>query len=208
MNIREILFNIQQELKSSKNLFNEFAKFNYRNLEGILADLKPILAKYNCTITFNDKIVNVGAFNYIESTATLTNKEGETISVTSFAREDENKAGMSAGQMTGCSSSYSRKYALCGLCAINEEKDLDSMDNTPKQAKTPQKDDLAWTDEPPTKGNFVGVIAKTPIQEFNEWYETAEKTPQVQKFYAYWKDRVENWRGKFNLSQLIEKYCN
>ena len=44
---------------------------------------------------------------------------------------------MSAGQMTGCGSSYSRKYALCGLCAVNEEKDLDSFDNRPKTTTTP-----------------------------------------------------------------------
>ena len=131
--MKETLFKIQQEFKSSKNLVNDFAKFNYRNLEGMLADLKPILFKYNCIITFNDDIVNVGAYNYIKSTATITSlNTNESISTTAFAREDETKAGMSAGQMTGCGSSYSRKYALCGLCAVNEEKDLDSLDNRPK----------------------------------------------------------------------------
>lgn len=195
MNIREILFNIQQELKSSKNLFNEFAKFNYRNLEGILADLKPILAKYNCTITFNDKIVNVGTFNYIESTATLTNTEGETISVTSFAREDESKAGMSAGQMTGCSSSYSRKYALCGLCAINEEKDLDSMDNTPKQAKNsptePYKDNLTILTE---------FCAEKKLEE------NVDKD-QLLKFYNYYHSKVGEWKS-FNPQKSWEKWLN
>ena len=193
MNIREILFNIQQELKSSKNLFNEFAKFNYRNLEGILADLKPILAKYNCTITFNDKIVNVGAFNYIESTATLTNTEGETISVTSFAREDENKAGMSAGQMTGCSSSYSRKYALCGLCAINEEKDLDSMDNTPKQAKNspaePSKDNL------PILKDFCAE-KKT---------EEGVNLDELLRFYNYYEKKVNEFNF-FNPEKQFTKW--
>ena len=195
MNIREILFNIQQELKSSKNLFNEFAKFNYRNLEGILADLKPILAKYNCTITFNDKIVNVGTFNYIESTATLTNTEGETISVTSFAREDESKAGMSAGQMTGCSSSYSRKYALCGLCAINEEKDLDSMDNTPKQAKNsptePSKDNLTILTE---------FCAEKKLEE------NVDKD-QLLRFYNYYSSKVGEWKS-FNPQKSWEKWLN
>lgn len=195
MNIREILFNIQQELKSSKNLFNEFAKFNYRNLEGILADLKPILAKYNCTITFNDKIVNVGTFNYIESTATLTNTEGETISVTSFAREDENKAGMSAGQMTGCSSSYSRKYALCGLCAINEEKDLDSMDNTPKQAKNSLTE--------PSKDNL------TILKDFcaEKKLEDNVDKDQLLKFYNFFSSKVGEWRS-FNPQKSWEKWLS
>lgn len=195
MNIREILFNIQQELKSSKNLFNEFAKFNYRNLEGILADLKPILAKYNCTITFNDKIVNVGTFNYIESTATLTNTEGETISVTSFAREDENKAGMSAGQMTGCSSSYSRKYALCGLCAINEEKDLDSLDNTPKQAKNSPTE--------PSKDNLT--ILKDFCAE-KKLEENVDKD-QLLKFYNFFSSKVGEWRS-FNPQKSWDKWLS
>ena len=64
--MKETLFKIQQEYKSSKNLVNDFAKFNYRNLEGMLGDLKPILYKYNCIITFNDDIVNVGNYNYIK----------------------------------------------------------------------------------------------------------------------------------------------
>ena len=106
--IKEILLKIQQEFKSGKNMVNDFAIFNYRNLECMLTDLKPILAKYNCIITFNDDVVNVGSINYIKSTATLTSvSDGESISSTAFAREEEAKAGMSAGQMSGCGSSYS-----------------------------------------------------------------------------------------------------
>ena len=126
------LFEIQQKLKSNKDKFNDFAKFSYRNLEDILADLKPLLKECGCTITFNDEIINVGAYNYIKSTVMLTNNEGETFQTVGLAREDNDRAGMSAGQLTGCGSSYSRKYALCGLCAICEEKDLDALDNRAK----------------------------------------------------------------------------
>ena len=127
------LFEIQQKLRSNKDNFNDFAKFAYRKLEDILSDLKPLLKEYGCTITFNDEIVNVGAYNYIKSTVLLTNSEGKTWQSIGWAREDDGRAGMSAGQLTGCCSSYSRKYALCGLCAICEEKDLDAMDNRVKQ---------------------------------------------------------------------------
>ena len=132
--MKETLFKIQQEFKSNKNLVNDFGKFNYRNLETMLGDLKPILNKYRCIILFNDDIVNIGNFNYIKSTVTLSSIDlNDNISSTAFAREDETRAGMSAGQMTGCGSSYSRKYALCGLLSVNEEKDLDSFDNRPKK---------------------------------------------------------------------------
>lgn len=215
--IKEILFKVQQEFKSSKNLINDFAKFNYRNLEGMLSDLKPILSKYKCIITFNDDIVNIGSFNYIKSTATLTETgTGESISTTAFAREDETKAGMSAGQMTGCGSSYSRKYALCGLCAVNEEKDLDSMDNrpktTPKPSYTPsnpivEEDELEWKPE----SDFIEVTQKplTPAEQLTNWYNTVEHTPVIDKFYTYWVKRLteKGWTGQFKLQNLIEKYC-
>ena len=214
MAIKDILFKIQQEYKSGKNLINDFAKFNYRNLEGMLADLKPILSKYNCIITFNDDIVNIGNYNYIKSTATLTSVlDNESISTTAFAREDETKAGMSAGQMTGCGSSYSRKYALCGLCAVNEEKDLDSLDNKPQKSyKNPsnpivEEDELEWKPE----NNFIGVTQKplTPAEQLTNWYNTVEHTPVIDKFYTYWVKRLteKGWTGQFKLQNLIEKYC-
>ena len=102
------LFEIQQKLKSNKDKFNDFAKYAYRTLEDILSDMKPLLKEYGCTITFNDEIVNVGAYNYIKSTAILTNSEGKTWHSVGWAREDNDRAGMSAGQLTGCGSSYSR----------------------------------------------------------------------------------------------------
>lgn len=188
--IKEILLKIQQEFKSGKNMVNDFAKFNYRNLECMLTDLKPILAKYNCIITFNDDIVNVGSFNYIKSTATLTSvSDGESITSTSFAREDESKAGMSAGQMTGCGSSYSRKYALCGLCAVNEEKDLDSLDNRPKQQELPKQNNLeALTQFCSAQKTVEGIDIK-----------------ELKKFYDFYSSKVDEWKS-FNPKVQFKKW--
>lgn len=203
--MKEILFKIQQEFKSSKNLVNDFAKFNYRNLEGMLADLKPILAKYNCIITFNDDIVNVGVYNYIKSTATITSlNSNESISTTAFAREDEIKAGMSAGQMTGCGSSYSRKYALCGLCAVNEEKDLDSFDNRPKsKPSTP----VTTTSTPVEEKNDKPVVSN---QEALKAFCTVTKTPDNEKnllrFYNYYLAKCDGWQGVMNFMQLWDRW--
>lgn len=209
--IKEILFKIQQEFKSSKNLINDFAKFNYRNLECMLGDLKPILLKYDCIITFNDEIVNVGTSNYIKSTATLIHIEsGEEISTTAFAREDETKAGMSAGQMTGCGSSYSRKYALCGLCAVNEEKDLDALDNRPKQTPTPkystpakpQIDNLEWTPEqsPVMKSNADLLTEFCAARKSEKGINLGE----LKKFYNYYS--TKDFKGKMNVEQLWERW--
>lgn len=192
--IRDSLFTIQQELKSNKDMYNEFGKFTYRNLEGILAELKPILKKLKCTITFNDEIVNVGASNYIKSVVTLTDCDGDSISASSFAREDESKAGMSAGQMTGCGSSYSRKYAICGLLAINEEKDLDALDNRPKQ-KVQQEH------QQPIQNNLEALTSFCSAQKTVEGTDIKE----LKKFYDFYKDKVNEWKS-FNPDSQFKKW--
>lgn len=190
--MKEILFKLQQEFKSSKNLVNDFAKFNYRNLEGMLADLKPILAKYNCIITFNDDIVNVGNYNYIKSTATLTSlTSNESISTTAFAREDETKAGMSAGQMTGCGSSYSRKYALCGLCAVNEEKDLDALDNKPKSTTYKTTPKTAINDNKEKLTQFCSQKKAEGVDK-----------DLLKRFYDTYITKCDDWDGKFMVDRL------
>ena len=197
--IKEKLFNIQQEFKSNKDMYNDFAKFAYRNLENMMFDLKPILKKYNCIITFNDDVVNVGNSNYIKSTITLIDLETtETISVTGIAKEDENRAGMCSGQMTGCSSSYSRKYGLCGLLAVNEEKDLDSLDN---RTKTTQNN----PENPPVNKPYNDNPSKSNIEllkEFcsNKKLEIGVDINQLTKFYNYYS--TKDFKGKMNVEQL------
>ena len=48
------------------------------------------------------------------------------ITCTAFAGVDINKKGMDISQSFGASSTYARKYALCGLFAIDDNKDFDS----------------------------------------------------------------------------------
>lgn len=137
MNIYEKLLNIQAELKAPKNQYNEFGKYHYRSCEDILEGLKPLLKKYKATLTISDNIVQIGNRYYIESTATLIDVENETsllnrqgvISVSAYAREDEQKKGMDLSQLTGSTSSYARKYALNGLFAIDDTKDSDATNN-------------------------------------------------------------------------------
>lgn len=143
MNIYEKLGAIQDELKAPKTQFNSFGKYNYRNCEDILEAVKPLLHKYNATLTIKDDIVLVGERYYVKATATLYNSKAtetedgffnNSISNTAFAREELSKAGMDGSQITGSASSYARKYALNGLFAIDDTKESDTT-NTEEEAK-------------------------------------------------------------------------
>ena len=129
------LMQIQDELKAPKGQINKFGGYKYRSCEDILEAVKPLLKKYNCCLLINDEIVKIGERYYVKATATLVNSEDKFVSATSFAREPESKKGMDASQLTGASSSYSRKYALNGLFAIDDTKDADTMDNTKTDSK-------------------------------------------------------------------------
>ena len=133
------LMKIQQTLKAPKNQRNNFGGYNYRNCEDILEAVKPLLAENNLILNLEDDIVVIGERYYIKSTVTLFDTDGKLIKEThAFAREEENKKGMDASQITGACSSYARKYALNGLFCIDDGKDADSRkpENTTVSNKT------------------------------------------------------------------------
>lgn len=148
---------IQQELKAPKNLENKFGGYRYRSAEGILEAVKPLLGKYKCVLTISDDVVAVGNRIYIKATATLTNKEGKTISTTAFARESESKKGMDDSQLSGSCSSYSRKYALNGLFAIDDTKDADALNTSPEYTQTGAADVLAEVAKCKTRAELTAV---------------------------------------------------
>jgi len=128
------LIKIQSELKAPKNQRNDFGKYNYRNCEDILEAVKPLLDKYECTLTISDDIVEVGGRVYVKATATIYDIIlGVGSSVSAFAREPEQQKGMSESQITGASSSYARKYALNGLFLIDDTKDSDATNTHDKE---------------------------------------------------------------------------
>lgn len=126
--IIEKLNAIQTKLVATKDKTNDFAKFKYRSAETILENIKPLLD--GCAVTLSDELVNIDGILFIKATAQLLDGN-ESVSATAYAQMDAHK-GMSAEQATGTASSYARKYALCGLFMIDDNKDVDSMDNTEK----------------------------------------------------------------------------
>ena len=156
------LAKIQQELKAPKNQNNDFGKYKYRSCEDILEAVKPLLGEL--LLTVSDEIVHFpcssekkvleiitwdyngnekkeqqfvgGDKFYVKAPAKITDGT-ETIEVSAYARESENKKGMDDAQVTGAASSYARKYALNGLFLIDDTKDADGT-NTHGKGETPK----------------------------------------------------------------------
>ncbi|HBA7191896.1 TPA: ERF family protein [Escherichia coli] len=163
------LWTIQQTLNAPKNQRNNFGGYNYRSAEDVLEAVKPLLQ--NITLTVSDEIVLIGERYYVKATATLSDGE-DAIAVTAYAREEENKKGMDASQLTGATSSYARKYALNGLFCIDDAKDADTdayskqTGQQPRQQKNQPKQQQQKQKAPPNPdevlARFCDAAAKAP----------------------------------------------
>ena len=129
---------IQQTLKCGKDSVNDFGKYRYRTCSAILEAVKPLLGP--ATLTITDELVMVGERYYIRAVATYHNaEEGEEFSATAYAREPLSKKGMDESQVTGAASTYARKYALCGLLAIDDSSSDPDATNRHEGAQEPRR---------------------------------------------------------------------
>jgi hypothetical protein len=105
-----------------------YGGYAYRSAEDIIAALKPMLEKHKLILVLRDKVEQIGTRMYVKSTVVLRdfvlNQEACAFS---YAQEAEKLSSMSAGQITGATISYARKYALGALFAIDGGKDLDDV---------------------------------------------------------------------------------
>ena len=165
------LIEIQSNLKAPKGQYNTFGKYKYRNCEDVLEALKPLLKEQNCYLILNDIVEHIGGSLMIKATATITNAEEKSITVSAYAGIDVNKKGMDVSQCFGASSSYARKYALNGLFAIDDTADADTMDNKDSGQKKQVENWLvenseewnkcvAWIESTPTITNHIAEIKK------------------------------------------------
>ena len=193
------LIAIQSELKCNKSQYNSFGKYKYRSCEDILESVKPLLKKNDCLLTLSDDVVDIGGRIYVKATATITDKEGMSQSVTAYARESLEKKGMDDSQITGTASSYARKYALNGLLLIDDTKDADTDENkteTDARAKntksTVEKQliSVAKINALVNKCNEDGVDAK----KICEWAKVANFNGLTEKQYYY---ITQNWTKEF-----------
>lgn len=157
-NVRDVLAQVQHRVSCPKSKFNKFGGYSYRSLEDINTALKPVCEELGCGYGFEDSIERMesedGGRWYLRATVTFWAEGCDgTVSATAYAREPVAKKGMDEAQITGLASSYARKYAACGLFAIDSGEDPDQMDNrthsegrrqdggskSPRRAKTPSQ---------------------------------------------------------------------
>lgn len=167
--ITQKLATIQQKLKAPKGQYNSFGKYAYRNAEDILEAVKPLCAETGTVVLLSDEILNIGNRFYVKATAALIDAETQTqLTVSAYAREEEEKKGMDGSQVTGASSSYARKYALNGLFAIDDTKDSDTTNNAgaDKNAVKGKQTPLVATKEQLAEAAALGVN----LEQTTAWY--------------------------------------
>lgn len=136
MGVYKKLMHVQSGINAPKNQYNKFGNYYYRNCEDIQEAAKPLMKEVQAALIVGDELVQVDSRFYIKATARFIDCEtGEETCNTAYAREELDKKGMDASQVTGSTSSYARKYALNGLFCIDDVKDPDSQDNSGKDKK-------------------------------------------------------------------------
>ena len=190
------LARIQKELKAPKNLFNKFGNYKYRNAEGILEAVKPLLNGY--VLLLSDEIEQIGERYYVKATATLTDGD-ESVAVSARAREDEYKKGMDGCQITGSCSSYARKYALNGLFDIDDTKDSDDDSLSPKNPANEDKEPNPPIPEgknvskmptvPPTNENPVKEYMESGLQAMQDMFGFRSRDDTLKKF-TEWRNSL------------------
>ena len=185
MGINEKLMRIQTQIKAPKNLYNSFGKYNYRNAEGICEAVKPFLEKENVSLILVDDMVAIGNRYYLKATARLLdNENNESIEVSAFAREPEQKKGMDESQITGTASSYARKYALNGLFLLDDTKDADTDEYHNQTAYQQANDKTTVTSEQVGKLKLEMIRTGATEQYICEYYKLNKLIDMTQEQYV------------------------
>lgn len=138
--ITEKLIRIQSKLTVPKSRHNSFGDFDYRNGDDILKAVKPLCKEEGLLIILTDSVIEVGGRVYVKASAILSDGN-DSITVDSFAREEEKRPKMAEPMLTGSASSYARKYAMNGLFGLDDDSDPDNLNNSHVGSHQPVNND-------------------------------------------------------------------
>ena len=120
MGIAQKLAAIQNGLKAPKD--KSTSRYRYRSIEDVNEAVKPLAEAQGCAVYYCDAMQEIGGRLACVSTCVLTDGE-ESAKSQSFAIVNTSPKGMSVEQACGSASSYARRYAACGLFAIDDSRD-------------------------------------------------------------------------------------
>ena len=203
------ILQVQRDVKIPKT--NDGGRFKYRSAEDILEKVKPVLHEAGLIVRFSEDIKTDAIGSYIESTCRVIDiATGDMEESHAIAREDVGTKIMSAGQATGAAISYARKYALCGMFAIDNEEDLDSptyqnaIQNAPQKAETTSKGKTtkatAKTQDKANDTVKTQIINKA-IAEVQRLKLSDEKISEI--IYKHYKMKISSWND-LQEKQIIE----
>jgi hypothetical protein len=167
---------VQNKLVGGKTSKNSFGKYNYRNVEDILTEVKPLLAANDLVLKMTDHLLEMCGEVYLQAEVILSDAKGESLDcqgypseiiTRAFAREPKQQGGMSPSQMTGTASSYARKYALGAMFLLSGEacpdyaSELDNIQELSKSRSTPQDKDKDKDKDKDNKTNNKEKLEKT-----------------------------------------------
>lgn len=186
------LATFQEKLKAPKGQFNSFGRYKYRSCEDIIEAVKPIINPEGFHLILSDDVVVIGNRIYIKATATLSNGKDIHYESVAFAREEQEKKGMDASQITGTASSYARKYALNGLFAIDDTKDSDATNTHDSMVKggDPDSDGRPWLSDAEFK-SVVARIQQNDLRGLASVQELADKVYKNYKMKNEYKKAIE-----------------
>lgn len=186
MTVYEALGEVQFKLKAPKTQRNSFGGYNFRSAEDILEAVKPLLHEVCAVVNLSDEVLPVGDRFYVVATAIFSTYDGEQVAVQGWAREQDERKGMDASQVTGSASSYARKYALNGLFAIDDEKDADATNTHGKDAPSKATKQQRTAKEPRGGGKAAQSAPKRfeDTSAFLRAVELGIKPEGMLKWYA------------------------
>ena len=198
----ESLRKVQSELKAPKGQYNSFGKYSYRSCEDILEAVKPLLDKYEATVSITDDVVLVGDRVYVKATATFVDKDGKIIQSSAFAREPLARKGMDEAQVTGATSSYARKYALNGLFLIDYEKDADTDEN---RIETDARAKSSGSDTPKVQRPNYSPEQLAKMKKWTDGTFTEEELAEFRKRCcgADYADAIEDINGEYEKRKAL-----
>lgn len=180
--LQQKLATVRQRLHVGKNNVNNHLRSKYRTTADILKEVKPLLKENSLTMTISDTMTECGGRIYVKATVTVYDLDGtEAEECTAFAREDENRPGVSQSQCTGAASTYARKYALSGLFLIDDSED------------DPDTDRNSVTYECNDASALIARVQKaTTLTELTQLYtaNVGLMTPEVRQLFTTRKSEI------------------